>query len=137
MLSNLNFLTSLAINRQSIIPASTPRFARLRRGVARRAIFCYNLCMKKYFIKIAFIATFILLIPLLAMQFTDEVVWDLTDFVVAWGLLVGTGLSYKLLTKKMGSTSHRVAVGVAVVVVLLLIWMELAVGIFGTPFAGS
>jgi len=48
-----------------------------------------------------FIILILLLIPLIAMQFTDEVVWDLTDFVVAGILLVIIGLSAKLLTKNI------------------------------------
>jgi hypothetical protein len=34
---------------------------------------------------------FLLLVPLVAMQFTDEVKWDLFDFTVAGMLLAGTG----------------------------------------------
>ncbi len=34
----------------------------------------------------------LLLIPLMAMQFTDEVNWTLSDFVVAGALLLGTVL---------------------------------------------
>jgi len=71
------------------------------------------------------------------MQFTDEVVWDLADFVVMGVLLFGTGITYEFLVRKVGNTAHRYAVGVVVAVVFLLIWAELAVGIFGTPFAGS
>jgi len=73
----------------------------------------------------------ILLVPLLAMQFGDEVVWTLSDFVVAGALLVGTGLMYVLAARKAGSIAHRAAVGVAVLAVLLLVWLSLAVGIIG------
>ncbi len=50
-------------------------------------------------------ATLILLLPLMAMQVTDEVVWDLTDFAVAWALLVGAGFMYKVATSKTGFLS--------------------------------
>ena len=86
-------------------------------------------------IKVALVTALILLIPLIAMQFTDEVVWDISDFVVMGAILFGTGLTYEFLMRKTRSTAHRVAI--AVVVAFLLIWVELAVGIFGTPFAGS
>jgi hypothetical protein len=78
-----------------------------------------------------------LLLPLLAMQFTDEVNWNLTDFIVAGVLLFGAGLTYEVLARKGDTVAYRVAVGIAVAAALLLIWMELAVGIFGTPWAGS
>jgi hypothetical protein len=44
-------------------------------------------------IGVALVTAFILMLPLLAMQFTDEVVWDLTDFAVAGALLFSAGLT--------------------------------------------
>jgi hypothetical protein len=82
-------------------------------------------------IGVALAAAFILLLPLLAMRITDEVVWDLADFAVAWTLLVGAGLTYKLVARKMGNIAHRAAVGVAVATALLLVWVNLAVGLIG------
>ena len=73
----------------------------------------------------------ILLLPLLAMQVTDEVVWDLADFAIAGALLFGAGLTYELVARKMGSIAYRAAVGIAVATALLLVWMNLAVGIIG------
>ncbi len=81
----------------------------------------------RYAIGVALAAAFILLLPLLVMQITDEVVWDLADFAVAWTLLVGAGLTYKLVARKMGNIAYRAAVGVAVATALLLVWMNLAV----------
>jgi hypothetical protein len=81
---------------------------------------------------IALAAALILLLPLLAMQITDEVVWDLADFAVAGALLVGTGLMYVLATRKAGNIAYRAAVGVALAAALLLVWINLAVGIIGT-----
>jgi hypothetical protein len=75
---------------------------------------------------------FILMLPLLAMQVTDEVVWDLADFAVAGALLVGTGLTYELVARKAGNIAYRVAVGVALAAALLLVWINLAVGVIGT-----
>ncbi len=76
-------------------------------------------------------AALILLLPLLAMQITDEVVWDLADFAVAGTLLVGTGLTYELAARKAGNIAYRAAVGVALAAALLLVWINLAVGIIG------
>ena len=77
-------------------------------------------------------AGFVLLLPLLAMQITDEVIWDLADFAVAAALLVGTGLTYELAARKAGNIAYRAAVGVALAAALLLVWINLAVGIIGS-----
>ncbi|MDI6045891.1 hypothetical protein [Flavobacterium yafengii] len=80
---------------------------------------------------------FLLLIPLIAMQFTNEVNWNQSDFVVAGVLLLGTGLICELVMRKIKKTNHRIILCAVILAALLLILIELAVGIFGTPFAGS
>lgn len=72
----------------------------------------------------------ILLVPLVAMQFTDEVEWHLSDFAAAGTLLLGTGLMYELAARKLTHPRHRMLAGIALVTVLLLAWAELAVGVF-------
>ncbi|TDE30272.1 hypothetical protein E0I61_04575 [Flavobacterium ranwuense] len=88
-------------------------------------------------IGIVLTVVFLLLIPLIAMQFTKEVNWNLADFVVAGVLLLGTGLICELVMRKVKNTNHRIILCAAILAALLLIWIELAVGLFGTPFAGS
>lgn len=78
----------------------------------------------------------LLLLPLIAMQFTDEVNWMLSDFVVAGVLLFGTGLACELVIRTVKKINYRIAICVALLVLFLLVWAELAVGIFGTPFSG-
>ena len=80
---------------------------------------------------------FLLCIPLLAMQFTSEVNWTLSDFVAAGVLLLSTGLACELVMRKVNNIGYRIAICGIILVALILIWIELAVGIFGTPFAGS
>lgn len=94
--------------------------------------------MKNKRLKIILITVAILLLlPLIAMQFTNEVNWTAMDFVVAGVLLLGTGLVFDLLVRKTKSIKHRIVIALALLMVFLLIWAELAVGIFGTPFGGS
>jgi len=71
------------------------------------------------------------------MQFTDEVNWTLGDFALAGLLLFGVGLLFDLVTRTVNKSEYRIVIYVVIVVVFLLIWAELAVGIFGTPFAGD
>ena len=80
---------------------------------------------------------FLLLIPLVAMQFTTEVDWSTSDFVIMGVLLLGTGLLTELVLRKVKKTDHRIAIILVILAAFFLIWAELAVGIFGTPLAGS
>ena len=91
----------------------------------------------KRLIAIVLTVVFLLLIPLIVMQFTDEVNWNLADFVVAGVLLLGTSLICEVVMRKVKETNHRIILCAAILVALLLIWIELAVGLFGTPFAGT
>jgi len=79
----------------------------------------------------------ILTIPLVAMRFTREVNWTGFDFLVAGILLAGIGSIYVLLTRKLRTATQRRAIGGGLLLTLLLTWAELAVGIFGSPIAGS
>lgn len=79
----------------------------------------------------------ILLIPLVAMQFTDEVNWKLNDFLVAGALLFGTGFLIELVIRKVSKKEVKHVLLLAIVILLLLVWIEMAVGLFGTPIAGS
>jgi hypothetical protein len=81
--------------------------------------------------RIALATAFILLLPLLAMQFTDEVSWDPADFAVAGVLLFSAGLTYEWMAGKAGNHAYRAAAGVAVAAALLLAWISLSVGIIG------
>lgn len=91
----------------------------------------------KRLFKILLIVPLLLLIPLIAMQFTSEVNWSLFDFLIMGVLLVGLGLAFELVLRKVPKRENRIALFAIIIIVFLLIWAELAVGIFGTPFAGS
>lgn len=82
-------------------------------------------------------AALVLSIPLITMQFTNEVNWDALDFMVMGTLLFGTGLLCELIMRKVTSIKYRIGICLILLVALFLIWVELAVGVFGTPFAGS
>lgn len=79
----------------------------------------------------------ILLIPLIAMQFSNDVNWSIMDFVVAGVLLFGTGLTIEFVLRKVKSKKNRILICGFILLVLLLLWIELAVGIFGSPIAGN
>jgi peptidoglycan/LPS O-acetylase OafA/YrhL len=95
------------------------------------------LIQNKRLIVIMLSAAFLLLIPFTAMQFTDEVSWSLFDFVTAAGLLFGTGLLCELVLRKVTKPGYRIAIVIAILTALFIIWAELAVGVFGTPLSGN
>lgn len=86
---------------------------------------------------ILLIVSLLLVVTLAAMQFTNEVNWSLFDFLVAGILLSGTAFLCEFVWRKVGKPKHRILLCLAVLMALVLIWAELAVGVFDTPFAGS
>lgn len=79
----------------------------------------------------------LLAIPLTAMQFTPDVQWSSFDFLVAGVLLLTLGFSIDFAIGKIKTINKRVMAIAAIAILFLLIWVELAVGVFGTPLAGS
>jgi hypothetical protein len=77
-------------------------------------------------------AACLLLLPLLAMQFTEEVNWTLSDFVVFGGMLLAACGAYELATRVARNNAYLAAAGVAIGTGFLLIWINLAVGIIGS-----
>ncbi len=77
-------------------------------------------------------AALLLLLPLIAMQFTDEVNWTPGDFLVAGALLLGVGITYELVARTTRNTAYRTAAGVALAAVLILVWVNGAVGMIGS-----
>jgi len=91
----------------------------------------------KRLISILITAGVLLLIPLIAMNFSTEVDWKIIDFIIAAVLLFSTGLGLELILRKVKTNKARILFGLVLFLIVFLIWAELAVGIFGTPFAGS
>ena len=74
-------------------------------------------------------AVSLLLIPLIAMQFTDEVKWTAIDFITMGALLLITGTGIELIRRKNKNVRKRMLYIAICVIIFLLIWVELAVGI--------
>lgn len=79
----------------------------------------------------------LLCIPLIAMQFTNEVIWTMLDFIVMGILLSVVGLLLEFVLRKTKNTKQGLLFCAVIIFLFLLVWAELAVGIFGTPIAGS
>lgn len=80
----------------------------------------------------------LLSLPALAMSLgADGVDWSASDFVIMGGLLAGLGLVIEAVMRVLASWRARWIAVILVVTVFVAIWVELAVGVFGTAFAGS
>ena len=77
-------------------------------------------------------AALLLLLPLVAMQFSDEMNWDETDFIVMGAMLTAACGAYELGAWMSRNAAYRAAVCVAVAAAFLLIWLNLAVGLIGS-----
>lgn len=63
--------------------------------------------------------------------------WTSTDFLI-FGALVLLGLgSYYVIRRSVKKRLHRRVLFVILAILALLLWMEMGVGIFGTPLAGD
>lgn len=83
--------------------------------------------MKKIFLRPALITGLLLLIPLIAMQFTPEVRWTLSDFVIMGALIFGTGFLVETILRT--GARYRLLLAVLAGLAFLWLWIELAVGL--------
>ena len=79
----------------------------------------------------------LLLIPMATMLISDEINWSIFDFLVMGVLLFSFGISINLVLKNTKNSKIRITFFTILILIFSLIWIELAVGIFESPFAGS
>lgn len=66
----------------------------------------------------------ILSIPLIAMQFTNEVNWSVSDFLIMGALLLTVVLVIEFILRKVTKTKSRIGIVAILLVLFLLIWAE-------------
>ena len=71
------------------------------------------------------------------MFFTNEVNWSSKDFILAGIILLSTGLTIELIIRKVNKKRNQLILLMCILALLLILWIELAVVVFGTPLAGS
>lgn len=71
------------------------------------------------------------------MQFTNEVDWKLNDFIIAAILLFGTGVTIDFILRKIKNRKWRIVILIIFLLLLFLIWTQLAVGIFEIKLSGA
>jgi hypothetical protein len=77
------------------------------------------------------IAALLLLLPLVAMQFTHEVNWTAFDFMFAAVMIGAVGIAFELTVRATRNNAYRGALAIALAAAFLLIWINGAVGIIG------
>lgn len=83
------------------------------------------------------VATSLLVVPLIAQLADAGVDWHLFDYLVMGVLLAAAGYVMGTTWRRVRSGPARWIMLAGVVAAFLLVWAELAVGIFGGPLAGS
>ena len=63
--------------------------------------------------------------------------WTPSDFAIAAALLFGAAFFINLAAVSQKPFFTKLMICLSVTLVLVLVWLELAVGIFGGPFAGN
>ena len=79
----------------------------------------------------------ILLVPLIGIQLSIEINWGLLDFIVAGILIILLILVLELIFRKVQSNKKKLWLVILIGILFIMIWVELAVGIFESPFAGT
>ena len=70
------------------------------------------------------------MIPLISMQFTDEVNWGKLDFSVAAILFVVLFSVHELFEMRIKSDSKKRLAILFSIIIFIIVWAELAVGVF-------
>ena len=78
----------------------------------------------------------VLLVVFLASLLSDQVTWFIYDFLISGGLIFVFATIETILWNKLKS-KHRLFVVLFVLLVFLILWAEMAVGLFDSPLAGS
>ena len=71
------------------------------------------------------------------MMITDEISWNLFDFIMMGCLLTILAAGIDFVIKYTKDFKNRTLYIGILVLIFLLIWAELSVGIFDTPIAGN
>lgn len=80
---------------------------------------------------------FLLLFPLVGTLVSNEVNWSFFDFIIMGILILSMSFGIKQVVITTKNTNYRILIIGMILLVFILVWVELAVGIFDTPFAGN
>ena len=78
-----------------------------------------------------------LIVPLVANQISEQVNWNAMDFIIMGTFLIFSAYWIQKVIKKIKSKSKKVVFISLIMLIFLLLWIEMAVGVFNSPIAGS
>jgi hypothetical protein len=76
-------------------------------------------------------AAALLALPSVAMRLTDEVAWDAADFASFAAMLAVACVAWEIAMRLIGRPAWRLVAVAAIAAAFLLVWAQLAVGLFG------
>jgi uncharacterized membrane protein AbrB (regulator of aidB expression) len=79
----------------------------------------------------------LLVIPLIGMCITEEINWSPFDFIIMGVLILSVSIGINFTLNKTKNLKNRIIYIGILGLLFLIIWAELAVGIFSSPFAGN
>ena len=79
----------------------------------------------------------ILMFPLIGSQINPEIKWTLNDFLIAGFILITGGLIVEFILRKIKKKSYKALLIVCIFAIIFLLFVEIAVGLFGTQWAGN
>ena len=80
---------------------------------------------------------FLLSIILLLNFISDEFDWNIFDFIVLIIMMIFTAALFEIVTRIIKTKKNQKILFILITIIFLLIWAELGVGIFDSPFAGD
>ena len=92
-----------------------------------------NNYQKIYLIIFGFLLSIILLFNIIS----DEFDWDIFDFIVLIIMMIFTAALFEIVSRIIKTKKNQKILFIFIVIIFLLIWAELGVGIFNSPFAGD
>jgi len=91
--------------------------------------------MKKKWV--VFLPLLLLLIPLIGTLVSNEVNWSFFDFIIMGILILSMSFGIQQVLKTTNNRMYRILIIGVILFLFLLVWAQLAVGIFDTPIAGN
>lgn len=117
---------------EPILPFALGLFAETFVGIIKERISFFSfLFMSKGILRPLIATLIILLIPLVGTFTVEGWNWDAFDFVIAGIVLFTVFFMIEFLARKMRDIPSRIAAGITVIMTLLIVWVNLAVGIIG------
>lgn len=87
--------------------------------------------------KVIFYPLFLLLIPAFGMMFSDQFNWSIFDFITMGIFLLVLGIGINFILNKVKKGSLRYVLITLLLLIFSLIYVELSVGVFESPFTGQ